>query len=113
MIRTLLSLALLASCFPIADDTDTNTDTDTDTVEETSIDCSQVPFFGDQPDFATSGTVMGRVTSPSGSVPLAGAQVEVAVGNQLAWTLSGEAGCFHLDLRPGEHELTVTKGRYG
>jgi hypothetical protein len=116
-----VALALAGACYPYSRDSDAepgdsdapDTDPgDTDGQVE-PLDCATVGFFGDQPDFDDAGTLVGRLTSPSGEIPVAGGRVSVTVGGQEAWVASVEEGCFHLDLPPGTHSVTVSKGRYG
>ena len=76
------------------------------------LDCSTVSFFGEQPDFDDTGTLVGRIASPSGAVPIAGAEVKVTVGTETAWAMSGAEGCFHMELPKGSHQLMVEKSRY-
>ncbi|MCP4921432.1 MAG: hypothetical protein GY913_31430 [Proteobacteria bacterium] len=61
------------------------------------IDCSQVGFFGQQPDYDDAGTVYGRVTSPNGLVGVGGANVEM----DDAWVVTQDHGCFVFDLPAG------------
>jgi hypothetical protein len=79
---------------------------------EDIVDCSGVQFFGHQPQWSETGTVFGRVTAPSGMIPVAGSRVMVEVGGEVAWAVSLDRGCFRLDLPPGSHSLVVEKGRY-
>ncbi len=111
-------LLLLTACGifgygPPTDKTDDSADTaDNDTGELSSFDCSQATFLGSQPDFPSSGTVRGRVTSPSGTIPVSGATLTVEVDGETAWVLSAEKGCFNLDLPPGSYDLVLEKGQY-
>ncbi|MFZ5476629.1 MAG: carboxypeptidase-like regulatory domain-containing protein [Myxococcota bacterium] len=108
-------LACAVACFPDIEDKsepDETTSTE-DTGNVAPLDCASVEFFGQQPDFANAGTLVGNVASPSGAVPVAGAKVTVLVDGEEAWSASLEQGCFHLDLPPGTHAIAVEKGRYG
>lgn len=92
---------------------DTAPDTATpDTGTSDLASCVDATFFGSQPDFASAGTVVGRVASPSGHVPVSGARLSVTAEGKDAWTVSAEAGCFTLDLPPGTYTLELEKGRY-
>ena len=79
-----------------------------DTGVAPAVDCSQAGFFGHQPEYASSGTVVGQVTSPNGLVGVGGASVTW----DEAWAISQDHGCFVLDLPPGTHTLQVERGRY-
>jgi hypothetical protein len=81
-----------------------------DDADADAFDCADATFLGDQPDYADAGTVKGSVRSPSGDIPVAGA--EVSVDGESIWAQSAELGCFHLDLPPGLHTLRIDKGRY-
>lgn len=85
---------------------------DTGAVASTEFDCADASFFGSQPDFDAAGTLRGRVASPSGTVPVSGAELRVEVDGQTAWTVSAEMGCFSLDLPAGDYALVFEKGRY-
>lgn len=66
-----------------------------------------------QPTLATFGTVTGRVTSPSGTVAVRSAIAEVAFGDESAWMLTHcDDGGFVLEVPPGDHTLSVVKGRW-
>ena len=109
----LLLLPLAGGCdfigfgYPAADTADSGAWSDDGAA---LVDCSAAEAFGNQPDYPTAGRVYGQVASPSGQLPVAGA--EVTVDDQDAWTLSADGGCFGMSLPPGEHRLKVTKGRY-
>ncbi len=118
--HALLSLALVttAGCNPYwqelrdTGDPDPLVDTAPDTGDEpdsATIECFEVK---DNPAFADSGTVFGRVMSPSGEIPVLSAIVEIVIDGEAAWMLTNCDGAFSLDLPPGQHQLGVTKGRY-
>lgn len=86
--------------------------TDADSGSETadSFSCLDATFFGNQPEYNGAGTIYGRIASPSGEVPVAGA--EILIADQEAWAISAEGGCFFLTLPAGTHSLSAEKGRY-
>lgn len=92
-------------------DTDSGLDSGTETPTE-QIDCSVTSFLGHQPEVASAGTLMGRIVSPSGTVPVSGATYTVDLGTDTASVISAEHGCFRLDLPAGDYALDFHKGRY-
>lgn len=83
-------------------------ETGLDSATPDAIDCSQVGFFGQQPDYDDAGTVYGRVTSPNGLVGVGGANVEM----DDAWVVTQDHGCFVFDLPAGTQTLEIDRGRY-
>jgi Carboxypeptidase regulatory-like domain len=64
-------------------------------------------------DPTANGLVVGTINAPSGDIPVAGAVITVTVGGVETTTLSGASGCFSLELPPGDHAISIEKGRYG
>lgn len=95
------------------DKTDSGSEPDgtTSTGSESTFDCADATFFGDQAEHAESGLVVGRVVSPSSAIPVAGAELTFA--GLTDWTLSAEQGCFSIELPAGDATLAGHKGRYG
>jgi hypothetical protein len=73
---------------------------------DTGLQSEQICDFSSPP--ADAAQIVGRVTSPGGTIPVAGAAV--TVGEVSAF--SGAAGCFELEVPSGAATLTVEKGRY-
>lgn len=70
------------------------------------------PELGNQPEFDDGVWVYGTVSSPSGTVGVAGAVIAAEVAGESVWTLSLDGGRFRLMLPPANWDLAVTKGRY-
>lgn len=104
-----LPLSACGFLWPYPETDDTGDAADTGSAPAT-FDCRDATFFGDQPAYDHAGTLVGSVASPSGEIPVAGA--ELTVDGEAAWAVSTEAGCFTLDLPAGSHRIEVEKGRY-
>jgi hypothetical protein len=111
MYRTLslaVIIAISSGCvYPVGYE-DGSTDA-TDVFDAPDDDCVGI---GVQPDFADAATVRGQVMSPSGTVPVRSAIVELEVDGQAVWALTMCDGAFEVQLPEGSHDLHVAKGRY-